>query len=564
MGHGQLPPLREQERLDLNSGTWAPVEPSELESTVVELRNARQSLIEGRPAEAREMLKDWLKANEGHERRLEGVFLLGESLFDLKDYFAAYEQYEIVIADGSGDLYRKALTREMDVARAFLAGEPRRIWKTVPLPAYDDGIEILDKIWERAPGTRLGEEALRLKADYFFQNGDADLAQQEYATLSQEYPNGRYKQLAMLRSAESAERAFPGVKFDDRPLVEADERYRQMEQRFPAYAERERVDARRKGIRDQRAAKDLDIADWYLKTERQSAAVYYLRVLIRDWPDSFAATEARSRLLALGLPVEAPVGDPPTDSAPATWPAPQETPERSAPPEEVAPSDSAAPPMDAAPMAETPAPEARPSEAAPVEPVEATPAPMDNATPMAPAAPMASPAAKPSGSAAPPMTPATPTRAAPARPSTMGSMSPAQPATARPAQPVAAPAPRPGAMGSMSPAPAKPNPAPAMQPRPVSPPAPRSAPAGTMQSTPSKAAPPTGGMAPVSPRPATPAPAMNRPPAPAAKPAPAPTGTMRAISSPPRPAPPSTLPARTTPRPPPAPKKIGTMKDVKG
>jgi len=42
----------------------------------------------------------------------------------------------------------------------------------------------------------------------------------------------------MLRSAEASEAAFPGIKFDDQPLVEADERYRQVLAAFPTYAER--------------------------------------------------------------------------------------------------------------------------------------------------------------------------------------------------------------------------------------------------------------------------------------------------------------------------------------
>lgn len=295
--------LRETERFDPRSGSWKVSEPEPAGSPIAELRRAKDLLIEGRPDDAQDVLKTWLKNNANHAQRYEAEFLLGEAHFDDKNFYAAFEQYEVVIANSAGDLYRKALTREMDVARAFLAGEKRRAWKVVKLPAYDDGIEILDKIWERAPGTRLGEEALLLKAQYFYEVGDADLAQDEYALLAQEYPNGRYKQVAMLRSAESAERAFPGIRFDDRALLNADERYRQVEERFPEYADREQVPARRKGIRDQRAAKELDIAEWYRKTENHTAAEFYYKAILRDWPDTFAATEARTRLLGMGVDV---------------------------------------------------------------------------------------------------------------------------------------------------------------------------------------------------------------------------------------------------------------------
>lgn len=296
--------LREREKLDPSTGQWVAEAPAPLGTPEGDLRAARQALVDGKARRAHGILDDWIEANEGHPRYFEAVYLFGDAYFDLENYYAAYLQYEIVVNNTSGDLYRKALRREMDVARAFLSGEKRIVWKTVRLPAYDDGVTILDRIWERVPGTRLGEEALLLKADYFFEIGDPDLAQDEYGLLAQEYPKGRYHRQAMLRSAESAERSFPGVRYDDRALVDADDRYALVEKTYPKYAERERVAARRVAIRDQRAEKDLSIADWYLKTENPSAAEFYYRAILNDWPGTFAAQEARTRLLGLGVNVE--------------------------------------------------------------------------------------------------------------------------------------------------------------------------------------------------------------------------------------------------------------------
>ena len=189
----------------------------------------------------------------------------------------------------------------MDVARAFLSGQKRIVWKILRMPAYDDGIEALSRVWERIPGTRLGEQALRLIADYYFAVGDMDLAQDEYARLVREYPNGRYTSQAMLRSAEAAQSAFPGIKFDERALLEAEERYRQFQAAYPARAREEDVDARLENISRLRAAKDLDIAQWYERTRQPGAAAYYYQLVVRDRPDSLEATTARQRLEALGV-----------------------------------------------------------------------------------------------------------------------------------------------------------------------------------------------------------------------------------------------------------------------
>ena len=131
-----------------------------------------------------------------------------------------------------------------------------------------------------------------------------DLAQDEYNNLVQQYPSGRYVQLAMLRSAEAAEAAFPGIRFDDKPLIEADERYRQVLATFPAFAERESIPERLDGIKQERAEKDLDIARWYERTRQPSAAEFYYRQILKDWSDTVAAADARTRLQALGVAVE--------------------------------------------------------------------------------------------------------------------------------------------------------------------------------------------------------------------------------------------------------------------
>lgn len=304
---------REQEVLDPNTLTWAPAS-QPTAAPAGPLDEARHLLATGKPGKARGLLKDWLDANFDSDQYYEGEFLLGETYFLQNDFWKAVERFQTVAENASGALFERANERCVDVARAFLAGRKRILWKIFRLPAQDDAIEILDRVWERMPGTRLGETALWLKAQYFFRSGQMDLAQDEYANLVTQYPGGRYTQIAMLRSAEAAEASFPGIRFDDRPLLEARERYEQLEAAFPAFAADEQVAARLEGIEEQRANKDLDIARWYQRTDRTDAAIFYYRTLLRDWPDTLAAAEARRSLEALGAAEEPPTTVPEGES----------------------------------------------------------------------------------------------------------------------------------------------------------------------------------------------------------------------------------------------------------
>lgn len=292
---------RDRQELDPNSDRWLDRPAAPPGTPQGDLEQARAWLAEGEAAKAKALMTGWVKANPDDERHLEGVFLLGESFYRLRDFRNAYERYEIVAENASGELLRIALLREMDVARAFLSGEKRIVWGFLPLPAYDDGIEILSKIWQRVPGTRLGEEALRLKADYYFADGQMDFAQDEYANLVREYPNGKYTRPAMLRAAEAAQAMFWGTPYDDRTLIEARERYRTLQNAYPEFARQERIAERLDGIRVAQSEKDLYVAKWYEKTGRRDSAEYYYRLILREWPGTLAEAEARQRLVGMGI-----------------------------------------------------------------------------------------------------------------------------------------------------------------------------------------------------------------------------------------------------------------------
>lgn len=292
--------FREREVLDRERGEWVELAPPEAGTPEALLEEGRSLLAQGRGREAKRLLKEWVRVNREHEHYREAMYLLGEAYFESGNFWGAYKRYEYVAENAAGELFQKALRREMDVARAFFAGKPRLVWGFLPLPAQDDGVEILDRVWQRVPGTRMGEDASRLKADYYYNRGDFPEAQLEYAQLAREYPRGRYAQFAMFRSALAAGNASAGILYDDRPLIEADERYRQLQDAFPTYAERNGVGVLRAAIRDRRAQKDYSIARWYERTDQPDAARYYYRLILRDWPDTLSAEQARSRLRALG------------------------------------------------------------------------------------------------------------------------------------------------------------------------------------------------------------------------------------------------------------------------
>lgn len=299
---------RERQVLDPTSDEWTEQPPATQGSPESTIDEARSQLARGVPARARDLLAKWVRNNRDHPRYLEAVYLLGEAELETKDFNAAYENFELVIQDGSGELYTRSLRREVDIARAYLAGEKKIVWGFLRLPAQDDGVQILDRVYERVPGSRLGEDALRYKAEYYFDRGDMDLAQTEYANLAREYPSGRSVRQATLRAAEAADASYSGTPFDGRPLLEAEERYKTVQLLFPDFAKQERVAERLDSIDARRAEKDLYIAQWYERTGQRGAAEFYYRIVDDEWAESLSAATARSRLRAMGIELSPPPG----------------------------------------------------------------------------------------------------------------------------------------------------------------------------------------------------------------------------------------------------------------
>ncbi|HEX2971192.1 MAG TPA: outer membrane protein assembly factor BamD, partial [Tepidisphaeraceae bacterium] len=203
-------------------------------------------------------------------------------------------------------------------------GVKQKVW-IFRFPAYEEGLDILEKVVQRVPGAALAEDAIKSKADYYYRNGEFALAETEYARLAQEFPRGRYPRLALLMSAQSALARFPGVAYDDSALLEARERFVSFRERYPEFAEQENIEAFLRRIDETLAQKHLMVGKWYGRQKHPESAMIYYREVVSRWPNSAAAADARERLAVVGTMRPAgptPMELPQPSSMPATQTAP--------------------------------------------------------------------------------------------------------------------------------------------------------------------------------------------------------------------------------------------------
>ena len=270
-------------------------------SPTAELAQARQLIAQGEPKQAEKQLTAWLAAHPQDPLRVEALLLRGDARLTAGEYYQSLYDYEAIATYyPATEQFNVALRREYEVATRFTQGVKRKLWGRRWVPAGDDGAEILIRIQERTPGSPLAEQAGLALSDYYFQDGQMDLAAESYDLFLINHPRSAQRSLAMLRLVQASLARFKGPEFDATGLVEATERLRQFELEFPAAAERVGAAGLRVRIRESLARRDFTSADWYDRTGKAVSAAVLYRRLLAEYPDTEAGTAAAQRLEALG------------------------------------------------------------------------------------------------------------------------------------------------------------------------------------------------------------------------------------------------------------------------
>ncbi len=296
-------PAGAQERYDLRGGEWQPQPTHPPDSAEGELQAIRKLLAQGDGREAEKRAASWIKRRPNHPDLVEAHLLRGDARSARGRYYEALYDYEFVIRYyPATEQYQTALEREYEIARIFTAGLNRHFLGFRLLPADGEGEELFIRIQERAPGSPLGEKASLGLADYYFDQGQVDLAAEAYDLFLENYPRSAQREWAMLRLIQASLARFRGPEHDPTGLFEAGQRLRMYREEFPASADRIGADALLVRINESLAAKDYTSARWYERRNRDVSAAFLYRRVVEDYPQTAAAQSALARLEALEVP----------------------------------------------------------------------------------------------------------------------------------------------------------------------------------------------------------------------------------------------------------------------
>ncbi|UCD74449.1 MAG: outer membrane protein assembly factor BamD [Phycisphaerales bacterium] len=276
-----------------DNDTWARIDGVEPGSPEGQLVEARRALAAGEPIRAENLATQWIDRYEQHPILPEAYLLRGDALMAQREYYRAAFDYEFIarVFPGS-DAFITALERELQIARLFGSGLKRKLWGMRIADASDDAEELLIRIQERLPGSRLAEEAGMELGDFYFRRRNMTLAVEMYSLFVENYPNSEQINKARKRLIYAHLAAFKGPEFDATGLYNARAESVRLKALAPIAAEEIGVDALIARIDESNARKMLHTTRWYLRTGDLIAAEFTIRRLVERYPRTLAAADA--------------------------------------------------------------------------------------------------------------------------------------------------------------------------------------------------------------------------------------------------------------------------------
>lgn len=296
----------------------APVISADAERTADDrIDQARRALADDKPDDARRILDVWLE-EPGARRRpryAEALYLRGNAkVAQGREYSALYDYEEVIKNHAGSEFFALALEREFEIAKDYLAGKRIRILGMRLESGVSEAEEILTRINERLPGSRLAERALLELGDHYYRTRDLKMAVEVYDVFLRVFPRSEHRSMAMQRRAFANIAQFRGPSHDARGLVEAKFQIEQFQQEYPLDAERVGMsDALQARLDESVAEQMLVTARWHLSRNDEASGRYVLARLITTHPETGAARDAidimqRNNWPLPGTPADAPGG----------------------------------------------------------------------------------------------------------------------------------------------------------------------------------------------------------------------------------------------------------------
>jgi TolA-binding protein len=244
----------------------------------------------------------------------DAMFMLAECFFFDDRYIKARDAYDGLVKEHPNTRYLDTvIDREWAIARYWEQheehspdwfGTPNGYDRTRPwLDTIGHAIKTYDNIRLNDPTGPRADDAIMATANIYFQRGRFDDADYHYTLLRREYPRSELQFEAHLLGLQAKLRKYQGEDYDGTPLEEAKTLVKQLRMQFAGRLpeeEKERLATVEKQLNLEIATRDYRMAEYFDGTKHFGAARYYYAQVMKKYPNTDLAAQARDRLAQIG------------------------------------------------------------------------------------------------------------------------------------------------------------------------------------------------------------------------------------------------------------------------
>lgn len=257
---------------------------------------ARSALQVGRYEEAGKAYYALAQLEADPRLRSEFLFLSAESALGSQDHYLAYFRYARLLKLYPGTpRYGSAVDRLFLIGRLYCEGKASKpSWLFgISLKDLEFGIEALERFQRERERHRSADDALHYVSLAYQALSNEELAIESWSKLRRFYPESEWAETAQFQSAMSEITRSEGERYDKLPLVSG---LRLLERYAAEHPKGNHVSAalaKAKSIREQLAGQLLRTARYYCSADHYYSTQLYLTTIIRDYPKTEAADEAK-------------------------------------------------------------------------------------------------------------------------------------------------------------------------------------------------------------------------------------------------------------------------------
>ncbi len=242
----------------------------------------------------------------------DAMFMQAEACFFADRYSKADDMYGELVKKYANTRHLNEIgSRQFAIARYWQqTDENYHRWVLIPnftdrtQPLFDTrghSVNAYNAVRVNDPKGPWSEGAIMAEANIYFKDHRWEDADYYYNLLRTEYPKSKYQLEAHLLGLQCKFRKYQGPGYDGTPLKEADQIIDQLLVQFPNELgeEREKIVRYKAEVKAQMATRDMHLAQYFDNGKYYRAAKIYYAKVVKDYPQTQFADEAKTRLAAI-------------------------------------------------------------------------------------------------------------------------------------------------------------------------------------------------------------------------------------------------------------------------